>query len=280
MFHIILSFLAFLVTPIAYGAIELKPWFENDFEAEFRVYILYQTYDSFATSDKHCVKHKAHDTFSTLNVSYPFKRYLGQFEITGAHTRHQSCRIDNFRISGGYQWLNDEEDGDLISLVTTIILTEPLGRALHDVSSFHHGHLEGEFCISYGKKYGCHCSKDYYFRWWNVFGFGSGEEGSPWYRADAACEYKYGEIHHLRGFVNTLWGVGGKSLHPCHFKGYGPVRHKSVDVGVRYSYEMGYWGTVSLQYARRVYAHNFPEDTNLFLFEYYLPFEFQVHTTY
>ncbi len=49
-------------------------------------------------------------------------------------------------------------------MVVGIILTEPYSRALHDVSSFHHGHLEGEFNIAVGMKYGCPCSRDYLFR--------------------------------------------------------------------------------------------------------------------
>lgn len=273
-------FALFLFIPFFCGALELKPWFGNIYEAECRASVLYQNYDTIATRHKHGAKRRANDTFITLNIAYPFKRYLGQFESTSAHTRHQSNRIDNFRISGAYQWLNDDQHGDLLSLVTTIILTEPLSRALHDVSSFHHGHLEGEFCLSLGKKYGYPCSRDFIFRWWNVVGVGGADVGSCWYRGDAVFEYKYAQTHLFRGFINMLYGAGHKDLHPHHFKGYGPINHRSIDIGLRYSYEFKYGGTCSLQYARRVYAHNFPEDVNLLLFEYYLPFGHRVATNY
>jgi hypothetical protein len=294
-----------LFSPLICGATDLKPWFGNEYEAELRVRILYQNYNKIASSSHHDFEHEhprfehdlchlepahhtikdrlktnANDTFSTVSAVYPFKRYSGEFEITGAHTRHQSARIDNFRITGRYQWLSDDTDEDPFSLVTSLTLTEPLSRALHDISSFHHGHLEGEVCISYGKKYGFPCSKDYVFRWWNVIGIGVAEEGSPWYRGDGACEYKYADVHIFRGFVHTLWGVGRKSLNPCCFKGYGPINHQSVDVGMRYGYIIDDLGTLSIQYARRVYARNFPENANLILFEFYCPFGTQVSTSY
>ena len=151
---------------------------------------------------------------------------------------------------------------------------------MHDISSFHHGHIEGEVHLSFGKKYGYPCSKDYLFRWWNVVGIGIADEGSPWIREDAACEYNYDDVHQFRGFVNTLWGTGKDNLHPHHFKGYGNIKHKSVDVGIRYGYTIGCWGTLSIQYARRVYAYNFPKNANLALFEYYFPFGYQSPCNY
>lgn len=287
--HFLFLFL-FLFTSSICMATDLKPWFGNDYEAEIRVSVLYQNYHSIDTPDCHHQRHRScghhdnnckrseDDTFTTLSVSYPFKRYCGEFESTGAHTRHQSARIDNFRVTGRYQWLDDIVDP--FSLVTSITLTEPLSRALHDISSFHHGHIEAEACISVGKKYGYACSKDFLFRWWNVAGIGIAEEGSVWYRGDAAMECKLGEAHLFRAFVDTLWGTGKKNLHPDHFKGYGSIRHQSVDLGIRYGYIFEGWGTLSLQYARRVYARNFPQNANLVLFEYYYPFGTQVSTNY
>jgi len=270
----------FLLIPLLCEATDLKPWFGNDYEAELRATALYQNYRSVATPSHHNIKREENDAFITLSAAYPFKRYSGEFEATAAFTRHQSQCWDNFRVTGRYQWLNDNEDGDPFSLVTSLTLTEPFSRALHDISSFHHGHLEGEFDISFGKAYGCECSKDYLYRWWSVIGAGVAEEGSPWLRGDAAFEYNANGTHLFRGFVNTLWGMGGEILDPYHFRGYGKIHHESVDVGFRYGYVIDCFGTLSIQYARRVYAYNFPENANLVLIEYYCPFGSQISSSY
>lgn len=269
----------FLFVPFICEAADLKPWFGNEYEVELRATLLYQNYSSISIPFHHSIKRHANDGFITLSATYPFKRYRGEFEATAAYTQHQKGRWDNFRITGSYLWLDELED-DPLNLVTGIILTEPFSRALHDISSFHHGHIDGEFFLSYGKKYGCPCSKDYISRWWNVIGIGIADFGSPWIRGEAAWEYNFYDAQQLRVFVNTLWGIGKNYIDPHHFKGYGKIKHKSVDLGIRYGYTMGCWGTLNLEYARRVFAYNFPHNANLVLLEYYYPFGTQVYTNY
>lgn len=269
MLNILLFIFSFF--PFMCAATDLKPWFGREYEFEIRTTLLYQNYDSLAIPHHSSEIHTANDVFLTLSVAYPFRRYCGEFEATAAHTHHQHYRWDNFRVTGRYQWM-DETDGCPFSLVTGITITEPYSRALHDISSFHHGHIEVEAHLSFGKKYGYPCSQLYLFRWWNVIGIGKAEEDDPWYREEVACEFAYDTIHQFRGFIHALWGAGGKHLRPHDFRGYGDIKHRSIDLGVRYSYTLDCWGTLSLQYARRVYARNFPADANLVTFEYYFPF--------
>jgi len=273
------TILLLLFLPLFGMATELKPWFGNDYEVELRATLLQQTYNKVEVPDSKSFKHSENDGFMTLSAAYPFGRYCGEFEATGALTRHQRCGWDNFRLTGRYQWLNETE-GDPFSIVTGLTFTEPYSRALHDISSFHHGHIEGEAHLSFGKKYGYPTTNQYRFRWWNVVGFGISDVGSPWVRGDAACEYNHEETHQLRTFINTLWGMGKNNIREHHFKGYGKIRHKSVDVGIRYGYTTECWGTLSIQYARRVFAYNFPENANLVSLEYYLPFGTQFTSNY
>jgi hypothetical protein len=271
-------FFLILCFPVLCSATNLKPWFGNVYELEIRTTFLYQNYAALAS---HCgtFSCNANDLFITLSMEYPFRRYSGEFEVTGAWTHFQHRRCDNFRATGRYQWLNDIQDP--FSLVTGLTVTQPFSSALHDVSSFHHGHIEGEAHLSFGKKYGgIPCSRDYRFRWWSVVGIGIAEIGKPWLRVDAACEYNHENFHHLRLSMDTLWGQGHKPLVPLYFKGYGPIGHQSIDIGLRYGYTIDCWGTLSLQYARRVYAKNFPENVDFVIFRYYLPFGFQSPTTY
>jgi hypothetical protein len=161
-----------------------------------------------------------------------------------------------------------------------ITLTQPFSRAMHDVSSFHHGHFEGEFTLSIGKEYGRRGYSCYDYRWWNVFGIGQADLGVPWLHEYVAFEYLLEEVHHFRGFCEVLFGTGSENLVQRCFDGYGYIKHRSVDVGIRYDYDMCCWGRLSIQYARRVYARNFPENANLVVLEYYLPFGSQFTFSY
>lgn len=259
-------------------ATDLKPWFGKEYETELRASVLYQNYDSIASPHRNRFG-RANDAFLNLSAAYPFKRYCGEFEATVARTHHQNYRWDSFRFTGRIQALDDRE-GDCISLVGGITFIQPFSRALHDISSFHHGHIEGEFTLSVGKKYGLTECHDYLYRWWNIIGIGASDVGVSWIREYLAVESIYKDFHHFRSFADILWGTGRENISGHCFEGYGFVRHRSVDVGFRYGYDFGCWGTLSLQYARRLYALNFPENTNLVLVEFYFPFGTQFTCSY
>ena len=296
-FHV---FLFFFVISSFCQATDLKPWFGKEYELELRACALYQNYRSLAIPGRHHRhRHRSrdfewrsssrneNDGFATFSATYPFMRYCCEFEATVARTHHQNYRWDNFRFTGRCQFL-DETEGACVSGVAGLTLTQPFSRALHDASSFHHGHINGEATISIGKEYKHHgldeytfepYENDYQYRWWNVVGVGSSDIGSPWAREYAAFEYRLNE-HQFRAFAEVLWGTGSKDLFlPC-FNGYGDIHHRSVDIGFRYSYDLECWGTLVLQYSRRVYALNFPANANLVLFEYYLPFGTQFTCIY
>jgi hypothetical protein len=263
--------------PFLCWGIDVKPWINNEYEVEIRTELLCQHFNSVQIPH-HDLKRNESDYFLSLSAAFPFRRYRGEFEITGAQTHHQNHRIDNFRISFAYSAMDDRE-GDPFSLMGGMILSEPLSRALHDISSFHHGHLNAEFFLSVGKDIEFLCDDDNLFRWWNVCGLGCTDFGASWIREDCACEWRQ-EVQYIRLFANTLWGLGKRDLRLNCFKGYGPIQHRSVDIGIRYGCCFSGIGTLSVQYARRVYAHNFPENANLILFEYYLPFGSQDPSTY
>jgi hypothetical protein len=263
--------LLFFLLPIVCGATDLKPWYGYEYEFEMRATFLYQNFDQISSCN-HLEKHTENDGFLTLSVAYPFKRYCCEFEATVADTRVQNYRWDNFRITGRFQFLG-EIYGNYLTAVAGLILDEPLSQALHDVSSFHHGHINGEAFLSFGKEYD-------QFRWWTIVGLGTADRGSAWVHEDVAFEYLFEESHLFRGFVHTLWGMGKNKLNTINFKGYGKIRHQSVDVGVRYGYDWGCYGRLSIEYARRVHALNFPKNTNLVFLEYYLPLGTQVFTNY
>ena len=77
-------------------------------------------------------------------------------------------------------------------------------------------------------------------------------------------------IFFLRGkiFFHSLMGLGDKNLNLCHFKGYGAIAHRSIDIGMQYSYLFENLSKLHLKYAYRVYAKNFPLNSQCFTIEY------------
>ncbi len=53
-------------------------------------------------------------------------------------------------------------------------------------------------------------------------------------------------------------GVWQSNLNPCHFHGYGSIRHRSIDLGFCYTYLLEFYGNTNLTYSYRLYAHNYP----------------------
>lgn len=246
-------------------AIELQyqPWLGPYLEFEFRSSLLLQHYQDVASTSK--LRHySSNDLFLdfSLNNSIDPRFSLG-VEATLAKTREQDACVDNLRVHGRYALLDDVAGEDM-AVTVGAIFTYAFENSLKDMSSFHHARGETEVYLSVGQE----CSGDYawFSRWWVVTGIGTGmERGSPWLRANAEYESRLCGPHEWGMFVRSLWGLGHRRLCPHDFHGYGPVQHQSIDVGLRYTYLIEFFGNLSAEYSYRPYARNFPAHTHRFL---------------
>src|SRR5690554_799617 len=85
---------------------EFMPWTEVDFLLYPRFDYLYQHYNKVNSSSDS--KHRnAHDHFYTLGISGSYSPWSAEVEATTANTRHRHFGLDNFRLTGRYQWMND-----------------------------------------------------------------------------------------------------------------------------------------------------------------------------
>jgi hypothetical protein len=266
------------------SARELMPWFGKDFEVDLRASAVYQTYP-YIQSSRHSRKHSSDDFFLTLGLEasvdttllslldYPsFGPIDAEFEIILADTRHRQFGFDSAQATIRKLWLNDVI-GDPISLTTGITLIQACQESLHDPSSFHHGKFEAEAHVAFGQEVVCWST--WTQRWWSVLALGCADVGYPWLRGDLSWEYLSADQRQLfRVFTHTLWGTGHKSFNFYRFHGYGPVRHQSIDIGLRYTYDFDIWGLLALEYTYRPYARNFPQDCSRFLASYTYPLGF------
>lgn len=260
-----LSVISFLCLSLSCRGTEYQPWIGNYYEFEWRNDLLYQSYNKI--NSKHF---GSNDLFLHASLSNAIgENYSVELETTAARTHRQDWNIDNLRLAGRYVWLDDIA-GDPLTVTGGLVLTQAFIPSLEDVSSFHHGRREAELFVSFGKE---NSEKELWEnRWWGVVGIGFADKGSPWIRADVDYEFQYCEADEIRVFLNSLWGLGNKSIHVHDFKGYGPIAHQSIDIGLRYTRELEYCGHFFVEYAFRPYAKNFPTHTNRVLLGFLVTF--------
>lgn len=239
--------------------IELKPWFGNQLEFEFRPSLRCQSYRTIASDSKRLYK-PANDLFWSFNLSNsPLPECSFELEATISNTRCHGNHVDALCIAGHYLWW-DDVNGDPLSVMTGLIYTQAFSPSLRDIGAFHHGLYGIEAHISVGKERSS--GPNWVSRWWGVAAIGMAEQGSPWLRASLNYQFSPHENHHIGLFGCTLNGLGSRRLHPQHFRGYGAIDHHSIDVGLSYRYDIEYFGYAKIDYAYRVYAYNFPAEAH------------------
>lgn len=258
----------------AASATEYSPWFGPVLEIEGRATAYVVTYPSIEASerspyqnfpvDRHDIREVSSSTNGFLDLSAsiaPTEDISAELELVLADTQHRNFGVDSILLTGRYRLWNDIV-GDPLSLSIGIQAIDVFKPAWHDLSVFHHGGIACEAHVAAGKEF--ECMQFWTTRIWGVGAIGIGDVGSPWVKGDLVWDHNWWDLHEVRLFAHTLWGLGGDRLNLTQpFKGYGSIRHQSVDIGARYSYfmECGLW--VKFEYAYRVFARNCPEKASI-----------------
>jgi hypothetical protein len=102
---------------------------------------------------------------------------------------------------------------------------------------------------------------------------GQANRGYPWTRELGVWQYNLNDRHRFTLFADLDVGFGNKQhVNVRHFSGWGKFQHQSLDLGAGYSLRLGVYGRLSVLYAYRVFAHNFPERVNFVSLTYTIPF--------
>lgn len=258
--------LAFLM-PLSLLATDFNPFFGPQLFIDAKADYLYQNFTKVKKNHQKKDYH-SNDHFLHLSGSIPYDVYSGELELTGAATRHRTFGFDDLRLTGRFQILADCID-DSQSLVIGATAIQAIKQSVHDIGSFHHGKIEGLLHASFGKEFTC--QQFWTERYWGMLGLGSADVGSPWLQGMLVWDRNLWDTHQFRLFAKGLYGFGGNTLRIRHFKGYGPIAHRSIDIGARYDYTLYWYGTWGIEYAYRVYARNFPCQTNLLQFHFEIP---------
>lgn len=259
---------AFLLLFSTLSATDYKPWTKVDFELYPRVDYIYQHYDNVHGSNG-SLNEAGNDHILGLGFYGCYSNYSVELEGRLAHTRHLPCGLDHFKLTGKYQYLNDII-GDCMSVTLGGSIIAASRDAVEEYGLFHHAKMEGEIFVSIGKERPC--LSNWVSRWWTMLGIGVGEKGSPWVFSQLAWEKNVWYHWQWRVFTELLFGLGNESIDFDHqFKGYGLIRHRSVDVGTAIYYPTFCRGDFYFEFKQRVWAYNFPSCASIFQFSYIYP---------
>lgn len=248
---------------------DFKPWYGRSLEFQPKADIVYQMYHHVAGNRKIFSRY-ANDFFLNLSLANAFDVWAAEIETIYSDTRHHSFDFDCVKLTGRHLFL-DDVIGDPVSLSVGLSMIVPVTVARNDISSFHHGDIEGLAHVALGKEF--ICSKFWLNRYYAAFGIGLANRGFAWLQAEINQEMHFFEGSIFRFFLKGLYGCGDRSLHKHrHFKGYGRIAHRSIDIGAEYTLEFDNYSTLSFEYAFRPFAFNFPYRVNLFKIEYCYPF--------
>lgn len=251
-------------------ALEVQPWFGDVLEFHFLGSYAYSWFHSVQNSRPHF-----HQFFQS-NVVYggldfsPTPVWSIDGDLQFADTSAMSFNFRSAALQARYLWLDDIV-GDPISLTTGASVRLTNTRSLKDVSCPSHGNVDFEVNFSLGKE--LDVSDTWRYRLWAFGAIGHANRGSPWVRAIAAFEMNIADLHKWAIYASGINGYG-RHIHidVDHFFGYARIREKAIDLGVRYGYRMGVWGTLRVDYLYRVLAKSAPQNVNTVMIGWLLPF--------
>jgi len=260
----------FVCLPLLVVALEMQPWFAEVYEFHLLSSYTYSRFNHVQGGVPQL------DAPFNVNLLYfdldfpPAPEWSIDADLQFADTTQQSFNFRTTAFQVRYLWL-DDIIGDKVSLCTGGSLRFTPSYALHDVSCPSRTNADFEVNFSIGKEF--EVRENWLFRMWGFGAVGHGISGAPWVRATVALETNIDDTHKLALYGEGNNGYGRHArVHTNDFDGYGRIRTKSIDLGLRYGYQLGVWGTLRIEYARRFLAKAAPAHINAVTVSYLLPF--------
>ena len=252
------------------SSLEVQPWFGDVYEFHLLSSYSYSRFTKVQGGRPQLTQpFNVNLLYFGLDFS-PSPEWAIDADLQFADTTQQNFNFRTAALQARYLWL-DDIIGDRVSLSTGANLRITPTYALRDISCPSRANADFEVNFSLGKEF--EASDNWLVRLWGFGAVGQANRGSPWVRAIAAFESNYDDQHK---FALYACGDNGYGRHSHvlinHFHGYAKIRCKSIDVGLRYGYRIGVWGTLRIEYARRVLAKAYPAQVNTLIISYLLPF--------
>ena len=252
------------------SALETRPWLSDEYAFNFGTAFTYSRYHQVEGAAVQ-LSAPRNDRDFLLDLSFtPGAQFDMQGEIELAKTNSINWTLRSAALQARYQML-DDISGDPLSLTFGMNVRGAPHHFLRDVGTPYAAECNVEMSCAAGKEW----SKDgmWTMRTYGFATVGIANRGLPWTRELFVWEVNWQDTHRLSLFTAGNVGFGGQQhVNVNHFDGWGKIQHQSVDLGVAYGYHFFLYGTLSVSYAYRLFAHNFPERVNAFALSYCVPF--------
>jgi hypothetical protein len=261
-----------LFAPLALFCLEVQPWFGDVYQFHFLGSYAYSRFPSFSHGNPQLNEmFQSNLVYLGLDFS-PSPVWSIDADMQLADTSASDFYFRSIALQARYLWL-DDIIGDPISLVTGASIRATSSTGLRDLSCPSHGNVDFELNFAFGKEF--EASNDWLFRSWFYGAIGHSNQGAPWVKGIVSLETNIHDCHKWALFAQGINGYG-RHVHVNidHFYGYARIREKAIDLGIRYGYRLDVWGTLRLEYYRRVLAKSAPKDVDTFVVSYLLPFSF------
>lgn len=252
--------------PYALCATQLQPWFGKDKLFEIRPSYSYQHYDRIDSAGT-SLPHSSNDNFFDLSVAIsPTPDWSLEAEWGFANTHKNNGFVNEYAFTGRYLLMNDVTALYPVSLAVGTTLSYAPRAAVFDPSTFHQGFSNAEFHVAVGKEQSC--GPFWTTHTWGLFGYGVSHCRSPWLHGHLEWERNWWDMYRLAIYTDGLLGLGHQAFPPVieAFPGYGPLKYRALDLGVRFTYHC-----VTVGYEARVYARNVPKWAQVLSITFYIP---------
>jgi hypothetical protein len=262
--------IVFLCLFSSLGALQRKPWLSPIWEFELDTSYTFSRYHHFSEAKKQ-IERPANDQLFYVDLGVaPAADWSVDVDFEVADSPRRPFGFQS--VAAQYRkLLLDDVIGDPISLTTGISCREVFSKSVKDVNSPYHSYVNVELNASMGKEW----EDPPYWRMRSYLftALGMANRGAPWVRLYAAWEHNQKDEQQWKLFAEGYVGFGHvHEVNIDHFHGYASIHHRSIDVGIAYRYLFLLWGSLSIEYAHRVYARSFPAHVNFFTVRYRLPF--------
>jgi len=262
----------FLSFPLTLKALEISPWFYPPWEfhvgAEVKGNFFPNVNRGFNPID-----YSSNNILAGAYVLVPFSdNWEVEAELQFERTSKTPFDFQSVALQVRNQILNDVAS-DWVSFSVGLNARYVPDKWLVDVAIPYHNLANFELNASLGKEFTSN------FRWvyrtFVYFAVGQANRGYPWLRGSIDLCRKVHNKSIFTLFSRGYFGLGNQEgVNVDNFKSYARIKHQSVDVGLEYTYLFDIWGSLTLEYAYRVYARSFPERVNFFKVAYDIPFGF------
>lgn len=246
-----------LTAPAILKGVESAPWYPPIFELQPRLNVTYQRYTQVA-SNHGSFHNPSYGTSYDASIGGAYYDWYGSLELKLADTTSRAFGIDHFSVSARYHLMDDVAAEDPVSMTAGATITNANRKSLHDMSSFHHGQFEGELHIAVGKE----TSLGAYWvnHFWGMAALGCADIGSPWLHGRIQWDHNACDRHSYSLYLDALYGMGSTALRKHKsFRGYGPIKHRSIDIAASYTFALENGLRLSAQGSYRLFAANFPK---------------------